>query len=234
MKNKFTNLMIVQVAVVAVLFLFASCTSSLELSTSWKNPNITIKATPKIVVLAVGKNLANKQKTENEMVAELKKKGQNAIASLDLLTPGVKYDSLGILSIMMKNNIDYILTNAIVSKKESERYIPGETYTTPVTTTQAVNYYPTYNSSFYYYYGYQSGYYTSTAYETHTTEGYTVTDVELLIESNMYDVATSSLVWMAHSKSFTEQFEDYMFMDFADLIVKDLVNKQIITVPVTK
>jgi hypothetical protein len=232
MKNKFANLMIVQLALVALVMLFASCTGSLELATSWKNKSATVKSNPKIVVMAVGKNLTNKQKTETEMVAELKKKGQNAIASMDILTPGQKYDSAAILSILAFNKVDYILTNAIVSKTESEHYVPGETYTTPVTTTQAVNYYPSYNSSFYYYYGYQSGYYTSTQYETHTTEGYTVTEIEVLIESSLFDVSTSGLVWVAQSKAFTDQFTDDLFVDFAKIIVKDLIDKQMITPPV--
>jgi hypothetical protein len=232
MKNKSTKLMLVEVAIVAILFILTSCTTSMELATSWKKPNVTVKTTPKIAVLAVGKNLANKQKTENEMVAELKKKGQNAIAAMDILNPGVKYDSTTVLNILRSNNVDYVLTNAVVSKKESERYVPGETYTTPVSTSTPYSYYPSYNSSFYYYYGYQTAYYNTTTYETHTTEGYTVVDIEVLIESSLYDVNTGSMIWMAHSKAFTDQYDDYMFVDFAKIIVKDLIDKQLITPPV--
>ena len=229
MKRNVTQTTVIQLIFVAVVFLFASCSTSIELASSWKKPNVTVKPNPKIVVMTVGKVLSNVQKSENELVAELKKKGQNAVAALDIMTPGVKYDSVALLNLLKENKVDYILINTGVSKKESERYIPGETYTTPVTTTTPYNYYPNYNSSFYYYYGYQTGYYNTTAYETRTTEGYTVVDVEVLLQSNWYDVSNAGLIWVAQSKAFTDKYEDYMFVEFSKLIVKNLIDKQMIT-----
>jgi hypothetical protein len=204
-----------------------SCAPTVELTTSWTNKTAQIKKSPKVMVMALGKDLANRQAAESYIVAELAKGGHNAIASLDIFKPDMaKYDSVTMVNMLRQNNVDMLLTNAVVDVKETQRYVPGTTEQVPVG-TYAVENYPYYSNGYYNYYNYRSTTY-NTVYETRTTPGYTVTDVELLIESNLYDVATSDLLWIGQSKSYTKEPSTELFDSFAKAVVGDLAKNNLL------
>ncbi|MFI5218961.1 MAG: hypothetical protein ACHQNT_05675 [Bacteroidia bacterium] len=203
-------------------FLIISCAPQVELTTSWSNKTAKVKSTPNIMAMALGKDLANRQSAESYLVAYLKNAGYNAIGSLDIFKPEIqKYDSLTMVSLLKQNSIDLLLTNAVVNVSEKQRYVPGSTYSTPVG-TYAYPTYPYNYGGYYGYYGNRSDYYYRTVYETQTTPGYTVTDVEVLIESNLYDVANSELLWVGQSKSYTKEPTPELFDAFAKVVVSDL------------
>jgi len=118
------------------------------------------------------------------------------------------------------------LTNAVIDVKETQRYIPGTSESVPVGTIP-VETYPYYNSGYYNYYNSRATYY-QTIYETQTTPGYTVTDIEVLIESNLYDVATSELLWVGQSKSYTNEPSDDLFHAFAKNVVGDITKNNLL------
>jgi len=205
----------------------ATCSPPVDLTSSWTNKNVTPKSSPKIMVLALGKNLSNRQAAENHIVNELKLAGYQGVAALDVLNPSIeKYDSLSLVNILRQNKFDMILTNAVVDVKETQRYVPGTTETVPVA-TYPINGYPAYYGGYYNYYNYRMTYY-HTVYETRTTPGTTVTDVEVLIESNLYDVATADLLWVGQSKSLTAEPSDPLFKAFAKNIVNDLLRNSLL------
>ena len=200
--------------------LFA-CSPPIDLTSSWSNKNAVVKKNPKIMVMVLGKNLANRQAVETRIVDEFKKAGHNAVASLEVLNPTVEhYDSLTLVNLLKNNHFDMLLTNAVVDVKETEHYIPGTTQSVPVA-TYPVESYPYYVGGYYNYYNYRQMYY-HTVYETHTTPGSTVTDVEVLVESNLYDVDTSELLWLGQSKSLTTEPSPELFNAFAKIVVTDI------------
>ena len=202
-------------------FLVVSCSPPIDLTTSWTNKQATIKKSPKIMVLAFGQDLANRQAVESYIVAEIKLAGHQAIGALEVMNPSIqKYDSLTLVNLLRENNFDMILTNAVVNVKETERYIPGTTEQVPVA-TYPVESYPYYNGGYYNYYNYRMTSY-QTVYETRSTPGSTVIDVEVLIESNLYDVATSNLLWLGQSKSLTGDPSPELFKAFARNVVNDI------------
>ena len=212
---------------VPVVLGMAACSPPVDLTTSWTNKTATPKSSPKIMVMALGKNLSNRQAAENNIVNELKAAGHQAVAALDVLNPSIeKYDSLSLVNILRQNQFDMILTNAVVDVKETQRYVPGTTETVPVA-TYPVNGYPAYYGGYYNYYNYRMTYY-HTVYETRTTPGTTVTDVEVLIESNLYDVSTADLLWVGQSKSLTAEPSDPLFKAFAKNIVNDLLRNNLL------
>ena len=205
----------------AFILLLAACSPPIDLTTSWANKKAAVKKSPKIMVMALGKSLANRQSVENEIVNQMKAAGHNAIAALDVLNPTVqKYDSVTFVNLLRDNHFDMLLTNAVVDVKETERYIPGTTESVPVA-SYPVESYPYYGGGYYNYYNYRTMYY-QTVYETHTTPGSTVVDVEVLIESSLYDVASTELLWIGQSKSLTADPSPELFKAFAKLVVNDI------------
>ena len=220
------NLHFLTIACFALLL--TSCAPSVELTTSWTNQQAKAKSDPKIMIMSIGKSLANKTTSENTMVQQFTKAGHNTVAALNFFNPNVqKIDSLAMVKVLQDNHIDLLLTNAVVNVIERERYVPGSTYSTPVYSAPIPTY-PYAFGGYYGYYGYRSAYY-GTMYETHTTEGYTTTEVEVLIESNLYDVTTGNLLWVGQSKSFTKEPTQTIFDDFSKNILNDLHKNHLLT-----
>ncbi len=204
--------------------LFSSCAPQIELTSSWSNKTAKVKSQPKVMVMVMGKDLNNRMVVENDIVALMKAGGHNAIAALDVFKPDVqKYDSATMVNLLRQNNVDMLLTNAVTNVTEKERYVPGTTEQVPVG-TYATPYNPYYNSyynNYYNYYNYSSLNY-QTIYETRETPGYTVTDVEVIIESRLFDVNAPDLLWFGQSKSYTKEPSTELFHAFAKLVVDDI------------
>ena len=228
MKTIFRKQSSIVVVLSAILMAFASCVPQVELTSSWSNKQAQIKNSPKILVMVLGSNLTNRQLVEAHIVAELAKLGHTGIAALDIFQPDIqKYDSVNMVNILRQNNIDMLLTNAVVNITETEKYVPGTTEQVPVG-TYATPYNPYYANNYYYdtgynnYYGYYNSYSYQTMYETRTTPGYTYVDVEVIIESKLYDVHKPELLWFGQSKSFTKDPSTELFQSFAKMVVGDL------------
>jgi hypothetical protein len=210
-----------------VLLLMAACAPPIELSTSWSNKTATVKNSPNVMVMVLGKDLATRQSIESYIVSYLQKQGYNSIMSLDIFKPDIKkYDSLTFVNLLRQYNIDLLLTNAVADIKETQRYVPGTTEQVPVA-TYPVESYPYYNGGYYNYYDYRTTYY-QTVYETKTTPGYTVTDTEVLIESNLYDVKSTELLWIGQSRSYTKDPSSELFDEFAKIVVNDIIKNNLL------
>ena len=209
-----------------VLFIIISCSSPIRLTSSWTNKQAKVKSAPLIMVMVLGKaNSTTRQDVENNIVARLKKGGFKAIPASDLIQPGVlKHDSAELVNILRTNNVDMLLTNAVISVTENERFIPGAFqgtdiivpaggYTTPYSPYNG--YYVGYNNYYNYYGSYQT-------IEAPPTMGTTVTDVQIIIESNLYEVATPALIWYGQSRSFTKQPTTSLINTFSKIVVSDI------------
>ena len=230
MKNKIKHSFQLFTLLLIVSFLLNSCAPPIMLNSSWTNKTAKPKANSLIMVMTLGKDLASRQAVENYMVADLKKLGHNAIGALDVFKPGLNVDSATMVSMLRQNKEDMLLTNAVVNITEKERYVPGTTtqvpvgnYATPYNPYNGV--YPNTNAGYNVgqynnYYNYYNNY--QTVYETQTTPGYTVTDVEVLIESNLYDVEAPELMWYGQSKSYTKEPSIELFKAFSKIVIDDI------------
>jgi hypothetical protein len=220
------------------IILYSCATSQFELTSSWTSKTATLKKSPLIMVLVIGKKTENRKAIEDDMVARLKRKGNNAIASLDLFQPDIqKYDSVALVSLLRKNKIDMILINALVSVTEKERYVPGESQSVQVptyATPNNPNYYynnPGYSNTVYVgntgnFYNYYNNY--EATYEKRFVPGQTVIDVTVVIESNLYDVAKPELIWYGQSKTFTKEPSVELFEDFSKIIIDDIIKNKLL------
>ena len=217
-----------------VLLAITGCAPQVELTSSWTNKQAQAKPSPKIVVMVMGSSLTNRQLVEQHIVAKLAELNHNAVSALEIFPPDIqKYDSTNMVTILRKNNADMLLINAVVNISEQEKYVPGTTEQVPVG-TYATPYNPYYSENYYYhggynnYYGYYNSYSYQTMYETRTTPGYTYVDVEVIIESKLYDVHKPELLWFGQSKSITLDPSTELFKQFAKSVVDDINKNQLL------
>jgi hypothetical protein len=219
----------------AALLLITSCSPQIKLTSSWANKQANIKKSPVIMVLVLGKaNSAIRQDIENNMVSRLKKEGYTAVPASDIIQPGVvKHDSAELVNILRKNNIDMLLTNAVVSRTENERFIPGAIQSADIVVPAggAAHAYNPYNGAYLGYNSYYSYYNTNNSYqiiEAPKTPGTTVTDVYIVIESNLYNVATPELIWHGQTTSYTKQPTSGEIKTFSKEVITDITKNKLL------
>jgi hypothetical protein len=212
-----------------VILLITSCSSPLKLTSSWTNKQAKVKSSPQIMVMVLGKaNSTAPRDFENSIVSRLKKDGFKAIPASDILQTGkLKLDSAELVNILRKNNIDMLLTNAVVSITENDRFIPGAVqgttvavpgggYATPYNPYSTV--YIGYNN-YYNYYNFQNS---ARTIEAPPTPGTTVTDVKVIIESKLYIVETPELIWYGQSRSYTKDPTPSLINAFSKMVISDI------------
>jgi hypothetical protein len=221
----------------ALLLFIASCSPQIKLTSSWANRQATVKNAPVIMVLVLGKaNSSIRQDVENNMVARLKKEGYTAVPASGIIQPGiVKHDSAELVNILRKNNIDMLLTNAVVSKTENERFIPGAIQSSNIAVPaggaasaynqyNGVGVYVGYNS----YYNYYSANNSYQIIDAPKTPGTTVTDVFIVIESNLYNVAAPELIWHGQTTSYTKQPTSGEIKTFSKEVISDIIKNKLL------
>jgi hypothetical protein len=229
MRNKiYHRLQLFTQVTIAAIFLYSCAVSQIELTKSWTNKTTTVKQSPLVMVMVLGKSPENRKSIEKDMIGRLKKKGIKAVGSLDVFQPEVqKYDSAQLVSLLRQNKIDMILINAVLSITEKERYIPGGSQEVQVSQNATP-----YSSA-----GYQVGYYGNyygfcNNYESMTEKrfipGKTVTDVVVLIESHLYDVAKPELLWVGQSKTYTKEPSVELFKEFSKIIIEDITKNNLL------
>ena len=218
-----------------ILLLMASCASQVKLTSSWTNKQAKVKSAPVIMVLVMGQtNSTMRRDIENNIVARLNKKGYKAIPGSDLIQPGlVKHDSAELVSIMRKNNIDMLLTSAVVSRTENERFIPGAIQAKDIVVPSggaATPYYQYYGASVGYnsYYNYYNANSSYQIIDAPKTPGTTVTDVFIVIESNLYDVAAPELIWRGQSSSTTKEPATGDINSFSREVIDDIIKNNLL------
>jgi hypothetical protein len=222
MINKITNKFPFFAFAAIALFLYSCAPTQIQLTSSWANKNTTVKKSPLVMVMVMGKSVDNRKALENDLVAKLKRKGIKAIGSLEIFKPEVqKYDSTTMVGLLRQNKIDMLLINAVLSITEKERYIPGGSQEVQVSQNATP-----YSSAGYQvgYYGNYYGFYNN--YEAMTEKrfipGQTVIDVTVLIESRLFDVSKPELLWNGQSKTFTKDPSVELFKEFSKVVIDDI------------
>lgn len=222
------KLQLFTLALITLILLYSCAASQIELTSSRANKNTTVKKSPLVMVMVMGKSVDNRKTIESDMVARLKKKGIKAVGSLEVFQPEVqKYDSAAMVSLLRENKIDMLLINAVLSVTEKERYIPGGSQEVQVSQNATP-----YSSAGYQvgYYGNYYGFYNN--YEAMTEKrfipGQTVVDVTVLIESRLFDVSKPELLWNGQSKTFTKEPSVDLFKEFSKIIIEDITRNKLL------
>lgn len=209
----------------ASLLLITSCAST-KLRAVWKDENYRGRL-DKVLVIGVSEKPVVRRVFEGEFARQLQVRGVSAVPSHTLFATPELLDKDSIISEVERLKIDGIIVTRLVEKIQVETYVPGETYVVPqrghhIETLEAYVPGQTYvvpqvHHNWHGYY--QQGY---TAVHT---EGYTVTDEIVVLETNLYDARTEKLIWSALSETFVATSLERLISEFIGVIVKDLSEK---------
>jgi hypothetical protein len=197
-----------------MIIISAGCTSS-KITTSWKAENTVPQKYSKILVLGLIREADRtlQQNMENHMVGDLKELGYNAVSSLTEFGPKVfdKMEEEAAIQKLKNSGIDAVVTIVMLDKQKEQKYVPGSTYYTPY--------------SFYYnrFWGYRT-----TLYRRIYEPGYYITETKYFWESNLYDMSTQKLVYSVQTESFDPVNSESMAHEYGKMIVKDMVNQNVL------
>ncbi|MCA6079050.1 hypothetical protein [Fulvivirga sedimenti] len=175
---------------IAAGFYLQNCGTTTKVMGSWTNPETSGNSYSKVMVVGLTSNIVARRNVEDQLVAALQKEGINAMASINVFTPNFMQKQPSkeeILNQIRKDGYDGVLTVALLDERTESRYVPGSTMYAPV--------------SRYGYYGSFGGYY-STMYATHYDPGYYTTDKTYVVETNLYDASSETLVWSAQTETY--------------------------------
>jgi hypothetical protein len=169
-------------AAAALILISGFSCSTTSLTAAWKDQNYKGGALKKIVVIALYKNLTNRENVENEIVNILTKAKIDAVPSLNIMAPNKKYKYEEMEKIFDGLKIDGILILKLKSIQKKEKVIPGSMHEIPN---------PLYNPYYNYY---------DLTYRTMYEPSYISETDTVFIESKLYTGDTDRLVWMAEMK----------------------------------
>lgn len=200
----------VPLALLAATLLLGACEPSVRLTASWADPQAQAPAFSRILVMALGKDMEKRKLGEGAVRDELRGYGYEASTSIDALGPGFasREDTATMKKMLTEKGYDGIITIRVLDVHEYDRWVPGDNYYGPIG----------YYQSFYGYYSRVWAY----------NPGLRATDVEVLLESNLYDVLRSRLLWSGQSKAFTRNPTPKMAARYARNIVDDLIDRHLL------
>lgn len=183
------------VFILAVIFVFISCSSSQKVLSSWVNKEeLKGKKYSKVFIAVLTQNVSSKTILEYDLAATLNEQGYQTVKSTDALSgsfrdnPNLTKDD--VLAKVRETNCDVILTVTLLDSKTETRYVPG----TGVYASYAP--YPAYG--YYGGFGTYYGYYAPAIYSS----GYYTTDKTYFLESNLFDAATEKILWSVQSSTY--------------------------------
>ena len=198
-----------------VVLFFTNCGPAQKITHSWKNPAFTSQhAFKKIFVAALVKNPHVRTHLEEEMGIAAAGQGFTVERSLDYFPPTFKVQEPGAREKMMEKikslQCDLIFTIALVDKQSEARYVPGN--------MGLYGPFPAYGLRFRGFYSYWYPY----MYDP----GYYVTDKTYLMEGNLFETSTESLIWSVQTETLNppsiEKFSKKMINLMLKKAIEDL------------
>ncbi|MCF3107689.1 hypothetical protein LL912_02740 [Niabella sp. CC-SYL272] len=208
MKKDFKGASLLFPFLLSCLFLFIGCGTSVRLTASWSSGSKEARLS-KILVMAIGKDLEKRTLGETSVKKELQRNGIAGLTSIEEFGPDFarQQDSIKIRQALLSKQFDGILTIRVLDIHEHDRWVPGDDYYGPIS----------------FYHRFYSYYYK--VWKHYINPGYFVTDVEVLLESNLYRVSTGVLLWSGQSKAFSRNPTPAMAARYAKNIVEDMLQK---------
>jgi hypothetical protein len=150
---------------------------------AWRNPVHEGVPFQKIFVIGVGENEASRRLFENRFAAALSAGVEASSPSYRLLPSSQRLTEDQVRDAIEGDGFDAVVVSRLLGVEKETTYIPPRTYVVPRA-----------------YHGYYSYY--ETSWDVVHQPGYTETRTIVLIETNLYDVGSGSLVWSGQSETF--------------------------------
>lgn len=197
----------------AAMFIL-SCNSTKVLS-SYKDEKSVVKNYKNILILGIfqPKERALRQETEVKLADRLKELGYNAVTAMDEYGPKAfeKLQEAEILEKLKSGSYDAVITTALLDVKNDQIYQQGRVRYEPAGV----------------YYNRLGRYYT-TVYDRVYDPGYYTTSTDYFLETNLYDIAGSNLVYSVQTKAFDPSSASSLASDNSKKIVKDMKEKGVL------
>jgi len=210
MKIDSNSMLPISLRVIVLIFCFSilqSCSSQLAttLTGSWKDPEATSYKDFMVVVLS--KKLPVRSTVEDDITIRLKRAGVKGAKSLDVIPHTEKVetqeDRKAAVEKIQSLGHDAIITITLVKQTEESRYIPGTNSYSPTNVGVGSGYYnPVTGEGQQGTGSYAFGSYYMGASTAYNTPGYYEKDKTYFLQSNVYDLKTSKLIWSAQSQTF--------------------------------
>lgn len=203
-----TGLSVFLITVIALLV--SGCGPSTSITSSWVIEPLPGKAVDNVLVVAIAREPASRKLWENIFAQQLADKQIRAVASHTIAEAPIPPEEQAVLDVVRRSKAATVLITHLVDSKTTVRWHPG-----------TVHYQP---DAFYHgMYGYYGR-----AYRSVYTPPVTSTRTVVSLESNLYDVATTKLVWAAQSETINPKllktdFESVVRSLMADLVAKKLL-----------
>lgn len=179
-----THLSRALIFLVAAVALSACSKTKTSIPLSWRNPTVEQTSFKKLFVIGVGENDGGRRLFEDTFAKSLAGQGSAAQASWGVLPQSTQLTEEQIRGAIEGGDFDGVLITRLLGVDQSEQYVPPSTHTVPTS---------------YHGYGYY-GYY-GTSYAVVHEPGYFKTNTTFRLETNLYSVATSDLVWSGQSET---------------------------------
>lgn len=196
-----------------ILAAVTACTST-RITSTWKEPSSTPVTYKKILVIALSQpDNALKQQMEKHLVDDLESHGIQAVSAYEQYGPKAfeNMNEQDALAKIQNTGVDAILTIVLLDKSKEQYYVHSRMSFTP---------YAIYYNRFW-------GYYT-TLYDRVYTPGYYVNNTDYFWESNLYDVASKTLVYSVQTKSFNPDNSQALAHEYGQLIINNMIKEGVI------
>ena len=178
------------VSTLALCLLAACSTTTTNISQSYRNPGYEQTVFKKLFVIGVAENQESRQAFEDAFANAINGQGGSAATSWGLLPKSEQLTEDEVRSAVGAGGYDGVLITRLLAVDKDQQYTPASTYTNAQTRYYA-------GGGGLYGYGYY-GFYGTTFAQVHEP-GYFKTSTTIRVETNLYSVATDSLVWTAQS-----------------------------------
>jgi hypothetical protein len=190
----------------------AACNKSkTSIPLSWRNPAVEQTVFKKLLVIGVGENDGARRLFEDTFAKALAQQGTSAQASWGLLPQSTRLTEEQIRGAVEGGGFDGVLISQLLGVDQNEEYVPPSSYTVPTT---------------HYGYGYY-GYY-GASYTTVHQPGYFKTNTTFRVETNLYSVASSDLVWSGQSDTLNPESLTEVIDSMTAAVAKKLKEEKLI------
>jgi hypothetical protein len=193
----------------ALAMIAASCGTSTEIAERWKEPTYHGAPADKVVIIGIGENSRRVKIFEDLMSQHFKARKITSIQGSSVITGDVASED-AMKTAVQGTGAQLAITCRLVGVDKETSYVPGSTAYVPAP----------------YYYGYYPYYHTS--YAVVSDPGYYTTYKVYQVESNVYDVQTSKLVWSGLSHTTDPANMEDGVNSLGEALIGELVREKII------
>lgn len=196
----------IYLSLITALLIFLNACSTTRIVENWSDTEYKGPALSKILVIGVINSENNRRKFEDEFSELLTTEARKGVSSHSLIAnlkkSGNKKD---ILDAVEKAEADGVLIVTTHGVSQQDRVTAG-----------SIDYIPNMGRSYGMY-----GYY-NRSHAFVYTQGNTVTDSVLRIDTKLYNASTEKLIWSAKTESFNPTSSEKVIIELENLVVKDM------------